>query len=197
MRRLIALESLCNLSRSRRRRTIGLNSSPQIGGVRLTGQFCDWNVDEIRIAEITCAIDECAAHRLGDIMHVGSGVVAKGFEIISLENVQHLDKCDAAGSRRRHRDYLVTAIRPANRCPLLRFVGRQILQRDQAAVATHVVDDQAGSLAAVESGAALIPYARQRLTQIPEYDALAGRVRLSIPGVSCETRGMGLELIAH
>ena len=107
-----------------------------------------------------------AAHRLGEYMQIGSGIVAHSAEVIALENVQHLNQRHAARAGRRHADDFVAAVSAAHRFTLDRLIPLKIFFGNNAAIRFHVVGESFGILALVESIATVLLNQLERVRQV-------------------------------
>ena len=88
-------------------------------------------------------------HGLGDDADVLRRIVADPGEVEGLEDVQHLDQHHAAAGRMVGGDVVVT-VAAAQRVGPRRAVGREVVFRQQAAAAAHVLGDAGRGLAGVE-----------------------------------------------
>ena len=61
-----------------------------------------------------------------------------------LQDVEHLDERDAAGTRRRRAVHVVAAIGAVDRLALVRLVRRQVVLRDEPAAGLHLLLEQLG-----------------------------------------------------
>ena len=131
------------------------------------------HVDEIRIAEVTRAIEIRPAHRFDLQVQRGSGQQPLRFQVEVLQDVEHFDQRHAAGAWRRHRDDLEPAVGALERRAFLRLIRGEILFRDQTAVGLHVRRDQIGDRPFVESVRAAFGDGAQRLAQVGQDETIA------------------------
>ena len=172
-RRGIARADLGRRTRARRR-----DRRAQRVGISLRGQPRDRNLVEIRIAEVFGAVGIGELHRLGHDMDFLGRVLAEARQRKALENVEDFDDVDAARGRRRHRDDRMAAIGAADRHPLARAIGRQIIETHVAARAIDRGDDFGGDGALVEGvGAAVGDRAQSRgeIVLVEPFAAVPGR----------------------
>ena len=118
--------------------------------VMLRDEPGDRHVDERGIAGGRAAVGERDLHRFREQVNTVDGAEAERRQVVGLEEVQHLDQVDAAACRRRAAGDLETAIGPEYRRALDRAIAPQIVERDQAAGARHVLDDGPAERAAIE-----------------------------------------------
>ena len=138
-----------------------------VGGVVLRRQLRDRHVrHEVGVAQIARAVGERASGGLDDEVGARRRAESHRLQVVALEDVQLLEQADAARADRRHRDDVVAAIGAGERRALLRLIGLQVRPRDEAAVCRHVLLDEGGRLAFVESGRALVGDALQRPGQV-------------------------------
>jgi hypothetical protein len=100
-------------------------------------------------------------HRFDQKVVVVGGKRVEFLQIESFENVEHFDQDHTTGRRRWHRDDFITAIVSPERRPLFRRVAAQVIAGNQAAMALHVIREEARRLAFIE-------LARTFLLEAPE-----------------------------
>jgi hypothetical protein len=144
------------------------------GRVLLRGEALHRDVDECGIAGAGIAVREADLEHLGDQMEVLRGAEAEPARIEALEDVQHLDEVQSArGGRRSARD-LEAAIAAADGRPLDRLVAREIIERDDATRAAHVVRHRRAKVATVEHAGALRRDQTQRGRVLRHRDQITG-----------------------
>ena len=180
MRGFVALVALRHVCRRRRRRLVTLNRAAQLGRVRLAHQLLERRLGEVGIAHVQRAVAKGAAHAFRQIVYVLWRIVTEAFQVVTFENVQHLDHRRPTGTRRRHGNDLVAPIGARHGCPFRRLIGRQVGFVDQSAVRRHFVGDQLGRGAFVESVAPLITHAGEGLGEIAQHELLAFCVGLAV-----------------
>ena len=101
-------------------------------------------------------------------------------EIESFKDVQHLHHHHATRARRRHADDFVTAVAAANRFAFERLVIVQVLERDDAAILLHEVDDQARGLAAVKLVLAVFLDTFKRVSEVRLLPGVAELIKRTV-----------------
>ena len=150
---------------------------PQLGRIPLGSEPLDGDRRvEVGVAEMERAVGEGAAHRFGHDMEVLRGTETGVGEFVALQDVQHFDQRDAAGTRGRHRDDLVAAVLAADGLAHLRFVRREVFVGDEAVVGFHLRDQQVGRAAGVEAGGAVLQDPLQGVGEVRLPQDLAGLV---------------------
>ncbi len=165
--------------RSRAGRALrGVDAPAQLGGVGLRYQARQRNVDARGIAEERRAVGIGELHRLDHEMHAARIVGCK--VRIAFEDVQDFDQDRAAGRRRRHRHDVVAAIAAAQRLPVDRLIGLEIVRRHQAAGGAHARDDFLRDRALVESLGAVAGDGGERVGEVALQQGRAGSERTAV-----------------
>ena len=123
-------------------------------GVVLVDQLCLGHVDKVRVAQVLAAIRVGQFHAFDQQVQVGGAVVAQRSEIVTLENIEHLDDVNAAGGRWRRRHDFIAPEGPAYRFAFQCAVVREIRRGNQTAAALHLLHDELCHFTFVEPGAA-------------------------------------------
>jgi hypothetical protein len=140
----------------------------QIGGRR----------DTRRVAEKFRPVEIATLHRLDQKMRARR--VVHLAELVTLEDVEHLEQHDAPGRRRRHRENVVTAIAAADRRVFDRLVAGKIGARHDAARRLHGAGDVGGDGAVIERGGSVAGDVVERVGKIALDQRIAWRQHAAV-----------------
>ena len=163
---------------ARRPRLRGVDARPQLGGVGFRYQARQRNVDARGIAEERRAVGIGELHRLDHEMHAAR-IVGRKIRI-AFEDVEDLDQDRAAGRRRRHRHDVVAAIAAAQRLPVDRLIGLEIVRRHQAAGGAHGGHDFLRDRALVEGPRSVAGDGGERVGEVALQQGRAGAERPAV-----------------
>ena len=121
---------------------------------------------ERRVAEIAGPIRESPPHPFGDAVDRGRRPGTVLGEVVSLEDVEHLDERDSARTDGRHADHVIAAVQAGDRGPLLRSVVLEIGFGDEAAVRLHLLCEQPRGLSFVKAAGSILGDAFERVGEI-------------------------------
>ena len=107
-------------------------------------------------------------------------VVSCDGEIESLQNVQHLNDVNTAGTGRRHGIHIVTAVRAVHGFPDDGLVSRQIFLSDPTPVMLHLGGDEIGDLSTIEGFRPFFGDKYQRTCQIFLNESIPRLVKTSV-----------------
>src|SRR6266567_5864297 len=169
------LESSCKIGRCFFR----VNALALLSGIVFAQELIDRYIDKVRVRNVAVAIGKSQLFRLEQDVQVWSRLVAKRFEIIAFDDVQHLQRGNALCIRRKLVD-IVAAIAGRDRSDPIRMVLLHILHTQNAATALHVFSDTLGQWAAIE-GIAPFPGERAiRMSQVSLEQDVTGAWRLTL-----------------
>ena len=161
-----------------RRRMRRIDGGPPFGGVALRDQPRHRDFHRVRIAEKKGAVGVGALHRLDDQeQRLRRGLVR---QVVAFEDVEHFNKHDAAGRRRRHRDDVIAAIGAAHRRALDDAIGLEIVGGHDAAGGLHRSGDLLRNLAFVKCLRTVLRDGEQRVGKVGLYEPVARRERAAV-----------------
>ena len=126
----------------------------------------DRDGDEVGVGDLRRAGEEGASHRLGHAVQGPGRPRAVGLEVEALEDVEHLADDDPPRRGGAHPVDLVASEARVDRRPLLRAIGGQVVERDQAPPLRHVPRDDPGRLSRVELVGAVLGDPVERVGQV-------------------------------
>src|SRR5262245_8669356 len=86
-------------------------------------------------------------------------------EVVTLEDVEHLQERRAAGADRRHRDDVIPAVLSGEWRAFLGFVVLEILFRDETAVRLHLLGEKSRGRSLVETARPAFGDALERIRE--------------------------------
>src|SRR5262249_14132282 len=115
-------------------------------------------------------------------------------QVISLEDVEHLEECRAPGARRRDAQDLVAAVGATDRRAALWLVLAEVLAREDPARPLHLLLDQLGRRPLVEAGRSFDRDPLERPREVSLLQAVAGLEGDAVPRELSDRRRVFLHL---